>query len=452
MGSVWKGDIKVAAADDQPKELDAGALFVLKSEGSWIHCGYHLTTSIVAPALLSLPYAFTFLGWAGGVFCLVIGALVTFYSYNLISRVLEHHAQMGHRHLRFRDMAYDILGPSWGRYYVGPVQFAVCYGAVVGCTLLGGQCMKAIYLLYRSDGTMKLYEFVIIFGGLMLILAQMPSFHSLRHINLISLILCLAYSACATVGSIYIGHSSKGPEKSYTLVGDTEDHVFGVFNAISIIATTYGNGIIPEIQATLAPPVKGKMFKGLCICYTVVCMTFFTVAISGYWAFGNQSDGLILSNFTVDGKALIPKWFILITNAFVILQLSAVGVVYLQPTNEVLEKTLADPKRGQYSPRNVIPRIVSRSLSVIVATTIAAMLPFFGDINSVIGAFGFLPLDFVLPAIFFNVTFNPSKKSLVFWLNVTIAAVFSILGVVGAVAAVRQISLDAKTYRLFANV
>ncbi|GMH11114.1 hypothetical protein Nepgr_012955 [Nepenthes gracilis] len=452
MGGVCKGDVKVAAADNQPKELDAGALFVLKSEGSWIHCGYHLTTSIVGPALLSLPYAFTFLGWAGGVFCLVIGALVTFYSYNLISRVLEHQAQMGRRHLRFRDMAYDILGPNWGRYFVGPVQFAVCYGAVIGCTILGGQCMKTIYLLYRPDGTMKLYEFVIIFGGLMLILAQMPSFHSLRHINLISLILCLAYSACATMGSIYIGHSSKGPEKSYTLVGDTEDRLFGVFNAISIIATTYGNGILPEIQATLAPPIKGKMFKGLCICYTVVCITFFTVAISGYWAFGNQSDGLVLSNFTVDGKTLIPKWFILMTNAFVILQLSAVGVVYLQPMNEVLEKTLADPKRGQYSPRNVIPRIVSRSLSIIVATTIAAMLPFFADINSVIGAFGILPLDFVLPAVFFNVTFNPSKKSLVFWLNVTIAAVFSILGVVGAVAAVRQISLDAKTYRLFANV
>ncbi|KAI3989668.1 hypothetical protein MKX01_036277, partial [Papaver californicum] len=51
---------------------------------------------------------------------------------------------------------------------------------------------------------MKLYHFVIIFGGLLLILAQIPSFHSLRHINLISLVLCLAYSTCATAGSIYV--------------------------------------------------------------------------------------------------------------------------------------------------------------------------------------------------------------------------------------------------------
>ncbi|KAL1544085.1 Sodium- and chloride-dependent GABA transporter 1 [Salvia divinorum] len=433
-------------------ELDAGAQFVLKSRGSWIHCGYHLSTSIVAPALLSLPFAFGSLGWTAGILCLLIGAVVTFYSYNLLSLVLEHNAQLGHRHLRFRDMANHILGARWGKYYVGPIQFLVCYGAVVGCTLLGGQCIKAIYLLSKPEGNMKLYEFVIIFGVLMLILAQIPSFHSLRHVNLVSLVLSLTYSACATAGSIYIGTSSKGPRKDYSLNSDHETRIFGIFNAMAIIATTYGNGIIPEIQATLAPPVKGKMFKGLCICYAVVLTTFFSVSISGYWAFGNLAQGLVLTNFLEDGKPLLPKWFILMTNAFTILQLSAVAVVYLQPTNEILERTFADAKKGEFSARNVVPRLISRSLSVAVATTIAAMLPFFGDINALIGAFGFMPLDFVLPFVLFNATFKPSKKGVTFWVNTVIAVVFSVIGVVAAVAAVRQIILDAKTYRLFANV
>ncbi|KAI5388868.1 variant 2, Sodium- and chloride-dependent GABA transporter 1 [Lathyrus oleraceus] len=309
------------------KDVDAGALFVLKSKGSWVHCGYHLTTSIVAAPLLSLPYAFTFLGWTGGVFFLVIAAIVTFYSYNILSLVLEHQAKLGNRQLRFRDMARDILGPNWGRYFVGPIQFAVCYGVVVACILLGGQCMKAIYVLSNPNGSMKLYEFVIVFGCFMLILAQIPSFHSLRHVNLVSLVLCLLYSACAAAGSIYIGNSSKGPEKSYSLKGDTENRVFGIFNALSIIATTYGNGIIPEIQATLAPPVKGKMFKGLSVCYAIVIVTFFSVTISGYWAFGNESQGLILSNFVDNGKPLLPKWFVYMSNVFTIAQLSAVGAV-----------------------------------------------------------------------------------------------------------------------------
>lgn len=126
--------------------------------------------------------------------------------------------------------------------------------------------------------------------------------------------------------------------------------------------------------------------------------------------------------------------------------------VYLQPTNEVLERTFGDARSAEFSSRNAVPRLISRSLSVVISTTIAAMLPFFGDINAVIGAFGFMPLDFILPVIFFNLTFKPSKKSAIFWLNIIIAVVFSILGVIAAIAAVRQISLDAKNYRLFADV
>lgn len=82
-----------------------------------------------------------------------------------------------------------------------------------------------------------------------------------------------------------------------------------------------------RLQATLAPPVKGKMFKGLSVCYAVLTATFFSVAISGYWAFGNESEGLILTNFVDNGKPLVPKWFIYMTNVFTIVQLSAVGVV-----------------------------------------------------------------------------------------------------------------------------
>ncbi|WOL03463.1 GABA transporter 1-like isoform X1 [Canna indica] len=443
----------VAHEGGDQKQLDAGALFVLKSKGSWLHCGYHLTTSIVAPALLSLPLALASLGWAAGVVCLTIGAVVTFYSYNLLSLVLEHHAKLGHRQLRFREMAHDILGPGWGRFYIGPIQFLVCFGAVIAAALLGGQSMKSIYLIQKPEGTMKLYEFVVIFGVFMLALAQIPSFHSLRHINLISLWLSLAYSACATAGSIHAGHSTGAPQKDYSLPSNRQDLVFGVFNAIAIIATTYGNGIIPEIQATAAPPVTGKMFKGLCVCYTIVVTTFFSVAISGYWAFGNQAKGIILANFILeDGSTLVPKWFLITTNVLVLLQFAAVGVVYLQPTNEVLEGLFADPTKDQYSIRNFVPRLIFRSLSIVIATLIAAMLPFFGDLNAVIGAFGFLPLDFVVPSVFYNITFKPSKRGMIFWLNTTVAIVFSLLAVLGSISAVRQVILDAKTYKLFANV
>lgn len=69
------------------------------------------------------------------------------------------------------------------------------------------------------------------------------------------------------------------------------------------------------------------MFKGLCICYTVIISTYFSVAISGYWTFGNQSLPTILTNFMGDGKPLLPTWFLLMTNIFTLMQLVAITVV-----------------------------------------------------------------------------------------------------------------------------
>ena len=81
------------------------------------------------------------------------------------------------------------------------------------------------------------------------------------------------------------------------------------------------------VQATLAPPVKGKMLKSLCVCFVVVLFSFFTVAISGYWAFGNQAEGLIFSSFVDNNKPLAPKWLIYMPNICTIAQLTANGVV-----------------------------------------------------------------------------------------------------------------------------
>ncbi|KAL8130114.1 hypothetical protein V2J09_019269 [Rumex salicifolius] len=452
MGTESRNEVEVPLL--HPNGLDAGALFVLKPKGSWLHCGYHLTTSIVAPPLLNLPYAIALLGWVGGFSCLFIGALVTFYSYNLLSLVLEHQAAMGHRNLRYRDMANDILGERWGRYFVAPIQLIACSGAVVGSILLGGECIKIMYSLTCQNGEIKLYEFTTVFGIMVLILAQLPSFHSLRYVNLVSLLLSLLYSACVVAASISVGKPQSEPSKQslnrkssqenrdYSLSDNTEDRLMGFFSAIGIIATTYGNGIIPEIQATLAPPVKGKMFKGLCICYAVVMVTFFGVAISGYWAFGNQVDSLITTTLVDNISPWLPKWFILIIVILIIFQLSAVAGIYLQPTNEALERAFSDPSRQQFSARNVTSRVVTRSLAVVAATTIAVTLPYFGDINALVGALGFLPLDFVLPMILYNLALQPPKRSLLFWLNIVIALVFSLVMVVAVFAASRQIVLD----------
>ena len=78
--------------------------------GTWWHAGFHLTTAIVGPTVLTLPYALRGTGWALGLTLLSAMAAVTLYEYSLMSRVLDHCEARGRRHIRFRELAADVLG------------------------------------------------------------------------------------------------------------------------------------------------------------------------------------------------------------------------------------------------------------------------------------------------------------------------------------------------------
>lgn len=437
---------------ESSREEDAGAAFVLESKGEWWHAGFHLTTAIVGPTILTLPYAFRGLGWGPGFLCLTVMGLVTFYSYHLMSLVLEHCEKDGRRHIRFRELAADVLGSGWMFYFVIFIQTAINTGVGIGAILLAGECLQIMYQNLNPNGAMKLYEFIAIATMFMIILSQLPTFHSLRHINLVSLLLSLGYTFLVVGACIHAGTSKNAPPRDYSLESSESAMVFSAFTSISIIASIYGNGILPEIQATLAPPVAGKMLKGLLMCYAVIFVTFYSAAVSGYWVFGNQSNSNILKSLMPDeGPSLAPTWVLGLAIVFVLLQLFAIGLVYSQVAFEIMEKKSADVKQGIFSKRNLVPRIILRTFYMMFCGFFAAMLPFFGDINAVVGAIGFIPLDFILPMLLYNMTFKPPRSSLTYWTNVSIMVVFTCAGLLGAFSSIRQLALDANQFKLFSS-
>ncbi|KAI6701978.1 hypothetical protein NL676_011114 [Syzygium grande] len=434
------------------RDADAGAAFVLESKGEWWHAGFHLTTAIVGPTILALPYAFRGLGWGLGFLCLTAMGVVTFYSYLLMSKVLEHCEKEGRRHIRFRELAADVLGSGWMFYFVIFIQTAINTGIGIGAILLAGECLQIMYSNLSPNGSLKLYEFIAMVTAVMIVLSQLPTFHSLRHINLGSLFLSLGYTFLVVGACVHAGLSKNAPPRDYALESSESARIFSAFTSISIIAAIYGNGILPEIQATLAPPVTGKMVKGLLMCYAVIFVTFYSAAVSGYWVFGNKSNSNILKSLLPDdGPALAPTWVLGMGVVFVLLQLFAIGLVYSQVAYEIMESQSADVKQGIFSMRNLIPRIILRTLYVVFCGFMAAMLPFFGDINSVVGAIGFIPLDFVLPMVLYNKTFKPTKSSLTYLLNISIIIVFTGAGLMGAFSSIRKLILDANQFKLFSS-
>lgn len=116
-----------------------------------------------------------------------------------------------------------------------------------------------------------------------------------------------------------------------------------------------------------------------------------------------------------------------------------------------MEKQTADVNQGLFSRRNFIPRLILRTLYMIFCGFMAAMLPFFGDINGVVGAIGFIPLDFVLPMLLYNMTHKPPKSSSIYWINISIMIVFTGAGIMGTFSSVRKLILDANEFKLFSS-
>jgi hypothetical protein len=125
--------------------------------------------------------------------------------------------------------------------------------------------------------------------------------------------------------------------------------------------------------------------------------------------------------------------------------------VYSQVAYEIIEAKTADAARG-----NLAPRVALRTAYVAGCALAAAMLPFFGEIIAVVGAVGYIPLDVVIPVVMYNMAPRGGggggrRSQAAYAANVAIMVVFVGLGVIGAVASVRKLAINADRFKLFSN-
>lgn len=101
---------------------------------------------------------------------------------------------------------------------------------------------------------------------------------------------------------------------------------------------------------------------------------------------------------------------------------------------------------------NLSFRIMVRGGYLTINTLVSALLPFLGDFMSLTGAISTFPLSFILA----NHMYMKAKKNklnsfqkLWHWLNVVF---FGCMSIAAAIAALRLIAVDSKTYHLFADL
>ena len=233
------------------------------------------------------------------------------------------------------------------------------------------------------------------------------------------------------------------------------------------------------------------MYKGITLAYSVLVSIYLAIGVAGYWAFGFGVFPWLLASM------MEPNWALVMANIFAVVQivgcyqvsglhlpacthhtstssqalpLESVSVqtlfepdpppplllllgqtqVYCRPTYEWAEVRLMRADQDKLSNHNKLARALITTTYIVLMTVICCAIPFFGDFVALVGALAFTPMDFIVPVVFYLAVRKPARW--VWALNSVVVLVYSVIAVLGSIAAFRYIVMHAINYNAFANL
>ncbi|MCE0481174.1 hypothetical protein HAX54_038673 [Datura stramonium] len=235
------------------------------------------------------------------------------------------------------------------------------------------------------------------------------------------------------------------PPRDYSIPRSTSSRFFTIIGAAASLIFVYNTRMIPEIQATVRAPAIDNMLKALYFQFTIGVVLVHAVTYVGYWAYGSKSTSYMLYN--VSGPVCLRG----LANLAAFLQSIITLHIFASPTYEYLD-TKYGIRGSAVAFRNLAFRTVVRGGYLMITIFLSALLPFLGDFMSFTGAISTIPLTFILPNHMYIVAMGKQISSLQkswHWFNIVF---FSCIAVAALVAAIRLISMDSKTYHVFADL
>ncbi|ORX65638.1 hypothetical protein DL89DRAFT_296075 [Linderina pennispora] len=146
--------------------------------------------------------------------------------------------------------------------------------------------------------------------------------------------------------------------------------------------------VMPGVEASMKNPNMWSRVLGSAM--TVVTGTYVFIATVGYWAFGDQVVSPVLDNLPHNAATKAAQILI------------AMHVIFAAPVMTAslsleLELALGVTKEKLGRVKEFIGRFIFRTIFFGIMTAIAIVIPYFGDIISLVGAFSTSILLFIVP-------------------------------------------------------
>ncbi|KAJ6802920.1 putative amino acid permease 7 [Iris pallida] len=421
-------------------------------------CVAHIITAVIGSGVLSLAWSTAQLGWIAGPVAMVCFAFVTYVSAFLLSDCYRSpHSVTGRRNYSYMDAVRVNLGEK-STWFCGLLQYLSMYGTGVAYVITTATCMRAIKKsdCYHTEGhdapcSFSITFFMILFGGVQILLSQIPDFHNMEWLSVLAAVMSFCYSFIGFgLGfAKVIGNGRiKGGIGGIPMPTPAQK-VWRVSQALGDIAFAYPYSLILlEIQDTLkSPPAENKtMKKGSMISILITTFFYLGCGCFGYAAFGDETPGNLLTGFGFYD----PYWLVDLANVCIVLHLVGGYQMYSQPVFAFADRwftgrfpnsrfvnkfyTVKFPCLPPYK-LNLL-RLCYRTLYVASTTGLAMVFPYFNDILGVLGALNFWPLAIYFPVEMYFVQKKIgswTRKWIVLEVFSVVCLIVSIFALVGSV-------------------
>ncbi|KAE9620257.1 hypothetical protein Lal_00019102 [Lupinus albus] len=422
--------------------------------GNAYYAAFHILNSNIGFQLLMLPPAFLTLGWAWASVCLLSAFVWQLYTIFLLVKL--HESVPGIRHSRYLFLAITAFGKRLGKV---ATLFPVIY-------LSGGTC---VMLIITGGGTMKLLfntlcenkfnahslsgaQWFLVFTCVAILIAQLPNLNSMAAISFIGAVTAISYCTLFWTLSVKKGKASG---LSYT-TSLSKDHsavakITDILNAIGTIVLAFrGHNVLLEIQGTLPSNLKETsketMRRGVTISYILIAMCIFPLAIIGFWAYGNQIHGGLLTAFPLFHRHQITKFSMGAIYVLIIIHCLSSYQVYAMLVFDNLEIKYTSIKNKR------CPRLMRTCFRVLfggLTLFIAVTFPFLPSLSTLLGGMTLVPITYAYPCFMWLAINKPCAKGVVWWFNFALGCLGLLLAALLVVAAVRTLAITGLKANFF---
>ncbi|XLT26593.1 hypothetical protein HN873_057885 [Arachis hypogaea] len=429
----------------------------------------HIITGVIGAGVLSLAWSVAQLGWIGGPICIVLFAVTTMVSSNLLSDCYRHpHPEYGAtRSSSFIDAVKLFLGEK-NKHVCGVMAYATMFGITTAFVITSATSVKAIlksncYHKEAHKAPCKYGDtlYMMLFGVVQIVMSFIPDLHNMAWVSVVAALMSFTY---ATIGlglgiTTVIENGRIMGSITGVAASSTADKLWLIFQALSDIAFAYPYSIILlEIQDTLeAPPSENKTMKKASM-IAIFITTFFYLCCGcfGYAAFGDQTPGNLLTGFGF----YEPYWLIDFANACIVLHLIGGYQIYCQPIYNAVDRwcqrkypnsefvnkfyRMKLPKLPAFQVN--LFRICFRTTYVVSTTGLGILFPYFNQVLGVLGAISFWPLAIYFPVEMYFVQKKIeawSRKWIVLRIFSFVCFLVTVLGLIGSLEGIISAKLSS---------